>query len=184
MNLYMEAIVKDLLNELEQKNADREGLKSTPKRVSKFYKEFLTEGFPDFELTTFDAEGMDEMITQVNIPFYSLCEHHMLPFFGSACIGYIPNGKIIGLSKLARITDFFARRLQNQERLTKHIAECLTATLNPLGVGVVLKARHLCMEMRGIKARGAETTTSYLKGAIREKHDARAEFLALTRKHL
>lgn len=155
----------------------REGLRDTPKRVMKFYREFLT---PDeFKFTTFDAEGTDEMIVQKDIPFFSLCEHHLAPFFGTATIAYIPNGKIVGLSKLARTVDLYARKFQNQERITSQIAERLTEELNPLGVAVILKARHFCMEMRGIKTHDVSTTTSKLTGVFKDKPEARAEFMSI-----
>ena len=155
----------------------REGLIKTPERIAQFYEEFLNP--PQFGFTSFENDGSDEMIVQTDIAFYSLCEHHMLPFFGSAAIGYIPNGRIVGLSKLARTVDVFSRKLQNQERITRQVADCLESALTPIGVGVVLKARHLCMEMRGIQKRGTITKTSCLYGVFREKAEARAEFMAL-----
>lgn len=160
-------------------DADREGLRETPKRYAKFFKEFL--GKEPFNITTFDSEGYDEMITQKDIPFYSLCEHHMVPFFGTATISYIPGDKIVGLSKLARILTHFSRNLQNQERITKQVAELLEETVKPLGVGVSLTARHLCMEMRGIEKPGAQTTTTYLTGEFKSNPSTRAEFLSVTR---
>lgn len=166
-------------------NTTREGLLETPMRYRKFLEDWhLKTDKPFFKCTTFAAEGMDQMIAQSNIPFYSLCEHHLLPFFGQACVAYIPKKKIIGLSKLARLVDFYARRPQNQERITKQVAEFLQSTLDPIGVGVVLKARHLCMEMRGVKAYGSETTTSYLLGAMKKEDSARNEFLSLARETL
>jgi GTP cyclohydrolase I len=154
-----------------------EGTKGTPQRVAKFYSEWLTSGEPSFKLTDFDAESFDQMVMQRRIPFYSMCEHHLLPFFGLATVAYIPQGKILGLSKLARIVDWYARRPQNQERLTQQIGTCLERTLNPIGVGVSLTGRHMCMEMRGIKAFGTETTTNYLSGQFKLNPAARAEFL-------
>jgi GTP cyclohydrolase I len=118
------------------------------------------------------------MIIQSDIEFHSLCEHHMLPFYGTAAVAYIPNGRIVGLSKLARCVDAFSRRLQNQERITKQVADALQTALNPSGVAVVLRARHMCMEMRGIKKRGAVTTTSCLMGDFLQAAP-RAEFLSL-----
>jgi GTP cyclohydrolase I len=155
----------------------REGLVKTPERIAAFYEEFLNPA--KFGFTCFENDGSDEMIVQTDIAFYSLCEHHMLPFFGSAAIGYIPNGRIVGLSKLARTVDVYSRKLQNQERITRQIADCLQTALDPLGIGVVLKARHLCMEMRGIQKRGTITKTSCLYGVFRDKSEARAEFMAL-----
>jgi GTP cyclohydrolase I len=152
----------------------REGLKETPKRYIKFMKEFLTP--KEFNFTCFDAEGTDEMIVQTNIPFYSLCEHHIAPFFGVANIAYIPNGKIVGLSKLARTLDLYANRLQNQERITTEVAERLQKELNPLGVAVTLKAQHLCMNMRGVKKHNTWTITSKMLGVFKEDDKARNEF--------
>lgn len=156
---------------------EREGLKDTPKRYIKFMKEFLQP--KEFNFTTFDAEGSDEMIVQTNIPFYSLCEHHTAPFFGVAHVSYIPNGKIVGLSKLARTVDMFANRFQNQERITTQIAEKIQSELDPLGVAVVLKAQHLCMCMRGVKKHDTWTTTSKMIGAFKNDLNARNEFLNL-----
>lgn len=170
-------VVRDLLRVLGQ-NGDREGLRDTPARVARFYAEFLTA--PDdvcFPVTHFASEGMDEMIVSGGIPFYSLCEHHLLPFFGTATVGYIPNGRIVGLSKLPRLVHHFAHGLQNQERLTTQIADALCLSTHPKGVGVVLVARHLCMEMRGIKVAGAETTTSALRGVFLDDARCRREFL-------
>ena len=161
-------------------NPDREGLKDTPKRYIKFMKEFLEP--KEFNFTTFDAEGTDEMIIQRNIPFYSLCEHHTAPFFGTADIAYVPNGKIIGLSKLARTVDLYANRFQNQERITTQIAERLTKELNPKGVAVHLKAQHLCMSMRGVKKHDTWTSTSKLLGIFKDDEKARSEFLQLITK--
>lgn len=176
-----ELIIDDLLLTIGEDTL-REGLQETPKRVAKFYSEFFKKGLsPDFKLTTFEGEGTDQMVCQTNIPFYSFCEHHMLPFFGEAAVAYIPEKRIIGLSKLARLVQFFAQRLQNQERLSMQIGECLHKELKPLGVGVVLRARHLCMEMRGVKASGTQTTTSYLSGVFKDEGSARAEFLELVR---
>lgn len=152
----------------------REGLRGTPERVLRMYREFLSP--PEFTFTTFDAEGYDQMIVQRDIPFYSFCEHHLLPFFGVATVGYIPQGRIVGLSKLARTVEHFARRLQNQERITEQIAARLQSELTPLGVGVVLQARHMCMEMRGVRKSGATTTTSCLLGVFR-RSEVREEFM-------
>ena len=154
---------------------NREGLKETPKRYIKFMKEFLAP--KEFNFTSFDAEGTDEMIVQSNIPFYSLCEHHTAPFFGTAVVAYIPNGKIVGLSKLARTVDLYSNRFQNQERITTQIAERLQKELNPKGVAVSLKAQHLCMCMRGVKKHDTWTTTTKLIGVFKEDDKARAEFI-------
>ena len=158
-------------------DTNREGLKETPKRYIKFIKEFLES--KEFNFTCFDAEGTDEMILQTNIPFYSLCEHHTAPFFGVANIAYIPSGKIVGLSKLARCVDLYANRFQNQERITTQIAERIQAELNPLGVAVTLKAQHLCMCMRGVKKHDTWTMTSKMIGVFKEDGNARNEFLKL-----
>ena len=155
----------------------RAGLKDTPKRYVKFFDEFLRP--PKFNFTTFASEGYDEMIVQSNIPFYSLCEHHIAPFFGEGFIAYIPRDRIVGLSKLARTLDKFSRRLQNQERITNQVAEYLQQELNPIGVAVVLKAKHLCMEMRGVKKHNTYTTTSKLLGAFKENEPTKNEFLNL-----
>jgi len=158
-------------------DVSREGLRDTPKRVMKFYREFLSP--EKFNFTTFEGESYDEMIIQKDIPFFSLCEHHLAPFFGTATVAYIPDGKIVGLSKLARTVDLYARRFQNQERITSQIAERLTEELQPRGVAVTLKARHFCMEMRGIKTHDVQTITTKLSGAFRVKPEARAEFLSI-----
>ena len=158
-------------------DVNREGLIETPKRYVKFMREFLEP--KEFNFTTFDSEGTDEMILQTNIPFYSLCEHHTAPFFGVANIAYIPNGKIVGLSKLARTVDLYANRFQNQERITTQIAEKIQKELNPLGVAVTLKAQHLCMCMRGVKKHDTWTMTSKMLGLFKEDMNARNEFLNL-----
>jgi len=155
----------------------REGLKETPKRYIKFMREFLEP--KTFNFTTFDAEGTDEMIIQTNIPFYSICEHHTAPFFGIANVAYIPNEKIVGLSKLARAVDLYANRFQNQERITTQIAERINSELSPKGVAVHLKAQHLCMCMRGVKKHDTWTSTSKLIGLFKEDLNVRNEFLNL-----
>jgi GTP cyclohydrolase I len=155
----------------------REGLIETPKRYVKFMREFLEP--KEFNFTSFDAEGTDEMIIQTNIPFYSLCEHHTAPFFGFANVAYIPNKKIVGLSKLARTVDLYANRFQNQERITTQIAERIEKELNPKGVAVTLKAQHLCMCMRGVKKHDTWTMTSKMIGAFKTDLNCRNEFLSL-----
>lgn len=155
---------------------NREGLQETPKRYIKFLKEFTST--PDFNFTAFDSEGMDQMIVQTGIPFYSLCEHHIAPFFGVGHIAYIPNKKIVGLSKLARTLDLYSRKLQNQERITMQVGERLIKELEPKGVAVVLEAQHLCMSMRGVKKHDTNTKTSFIFGEF--KNDVvRGEFLQL-----
>jgi GTP cyclohydrolase I len=156
---------------------NREGLKETPKRYVKFFKEFLNP--PKWNCTSFESEGYDEMIVQTNIPFHSLCEHHIAPFFGEGHIAYIPNKRIVGLSKLARTLETFSRRLQNQERITQQVAEFLENELQPQGIAVVLKAKHMCMEMRGVKKHGTYTTTSKMTGAFKDNIHTRNEFLNL-----
>ena len=171
----LEKNVYNILKEFD--NPEREGLKETPKRYIKFLREFLTP--KEFNFTAFDAEGADEMIIQTNIPFYSLCEHHIAPFFGVANVAYIPNDKIVGLSKLARVVDLYANKLQNQERITTQIAERLMKELNPKGVAVSMKAQHLCMCMRGVKKHDTWTTTSKMVGTFKEDLNCRQEFLNL-----
>lgn len=174
--------VEDLLGTLDPAPG-REGLRDTPGRVARAWDEW-TAGYgqdPAAVLKTFEdgAEGSDQLVLVRDIPVYSHCEHHLAPFFGVAHIGYIPDGKVVGLSKLARLTEVFARRLQVQERLTNQIADALAEHLAPKGVGVMLSCRHLCMESRGISRQGTSTTTSALRGVLLEQHDARAEFLSL-----
>lgn len=154
-------------------------LRDTPKRVAKFLEEWHTEGKAPPAMTVFPDGGYDEIIAVGGISFYSVCAHHGLPFFGTAAVGYIPAGKIVGLSKLARVVDHFSRRFQVQEKLTGQVASFLADTLAPLGVGVIIKAEHLCMSMRGIQRPGHQTTTSDMRGVFRDKPEARAEFLAL-----
>lgn len=162
-------------------DAARQGLKETPSRVAKAF-EFWTSGYeqnPAEVLKVFNdgAEHYDEMVTVGGIPIYSLCEHHLTPFFGIAHIGYIPDKTIVGLSKLARLADIYARRLQVQERMTYEIAQAMQDHLKPIAVGVVLRCRHLCMESRGVQKAGAITYTSALFGAFKTNPDARSEFL-------
>lgn len=170
---------KEILKLLGE-DVKREGLQETPKRYIKFMREFLKP--KEFKFTTFDAEGTDEMIVQTNIPFYSLCEHHVAPFFGVADVAYIPNDKIVGLSKLARCVDLYANKLQNQERITTQIAERLQNELSPKGVAVHLRAQHLCMCMRGVKKHDTWTATSKLIGVFKNEGMARSEFLQLIKK--
>jgi GTP cyclohydrolase IA len=164
---------------------EREGLRDTPKRFLAAWRDYTT-GYaqdPGALLKTFEdgAEKVDELVLVRDIPVYSHCEHHLAPFFGVAHIAYIPCGKVLGLSKFARLVDVFAKRLQVQERMTQQIAHALNDALVPRGVGVVLECRHLCMEQRGVRARGASTTTSCLLGALKKDDAARAEFMRLVR---
>jgi GTP cyclohydrolase I len=157
---------------------DTPGLADTPKRVAKAYAELLTPR--EFTMTTFpNDEGYDELVLAKGIPFTSLCEHHLLPFTGTASVGYLPGPRILGLSKLARVVELFARRPQVQERMTKQIADWLDSQLGPRGVGVVVEAEHTCMTLRGVQARGSATVTSSLTGLIRTDERTRAEFLSL-----
>lgn len=160
----------------------REGLLKTPDRVEKSFK-FLTRGYSQniddvINGAVYEVE-QDDMIIVRNIEFYSLCEHHMLPFFGKCTIGYIPRGKVIGVSKLARVVDVFARRLQIQERLSKQIAQVIFEKLQPEGVGVVMEAQHLCMLMRGVEKQNSIMTTSTMLGSFRSQQATRLEFLNL-----
>jgi GTP cyclohydrolase I len=162
-------------------DSEREGLIDTPRRVSKSY-EMLYGGYqkdPKDHITVFDGEDYDEMIICKDIDFYSTCEHHMLPFFGKAHVGYIPNKKIIGISKIPRIIEIYARRLQNQERLTMQIAKAINKLLKPRGVGVVIKAQHLCMLSRGVERQNAVITTSSFTDLFRSNPVTRSEFLGL-----
>jgi GTP cyclohydrolase I len=155
-------------------------LARTPRRMAHAYAELLTPR--EFDLTTFpNDEGYDELVLARNIPFTSVCEHHLLPFTGTAAVGYLPGERILGLSKLARVVDLFARRPQVQERMTKQIAGWLEEHVQARGVGVVLRAEHTCMTLRGVAARGADTVTSALSGLVRTDERTRAEFLALAK---
>lgn len=164
-------------------NPQREGLFDTPVRFAEAWGEWVSGyGFePADVLKTFEdgSSQYDEMVFVGATPFYSLCEHHLAPFFGVAHVGYVPGGKIVGLSKISRLLDVFARRLQVQERLTVQIADALSTGLRAQGVGVVLRARHMCMESRGIKKSGSLTITSALRGCLKKEPDARAEFFKL-----
>lgn len=176
----IQELAKELLKEIGE-DSEREGLKETPRRVAKSFEK-LFGGYlkdPKDILTEFDGEEYDEMIICKEIDFYSNCEHHMQPFFGKAWIGYIPDKKIIGISKLPRIVEIFSRRLQNQERLTMQIATALDELLMPKGVGVVLEAKHLCMMARGVEKQNTTMTTSSFRGSFKKKAKTRSEFLRL-----
>lgn len=174
-----ERAVRDLLVALGQDPASAH-LADTPRRVAGAYAELLTPR--EFNLTTFpNDEGYDELVIARDIPVSSLCEHHLLPFSGVAHVGYLPGDRILGLSKLARVVELFARGLQVQERLTKQVADWLEEHLQPKGVGVVIEAEHLCMSLRGVQAPGCRTVTSALHGLLREDPRSRAEFFALAR---
>lgn len=169
--------------QLMGEDTQREGLQKTPMRVGEAMQ-FLTQGYQqsaeEILRSALFEEDYRQMVVVKDIPFYSLCEHHMLPFFGKAHVAYIPNGKITGLSKIARVVDIFARRLQVQERMTTQIKECIQQTLDPLGVMVVIEAEHLCMQMRGVQKPHAITTTSDFTGAF-NRPETREEFMTLIR---
>jgi GTP cyclohydrolase I len=169
-------IIAELIECLDDE-PEREGLAGTPLRYERFIKEFFDK--KPINMTTFKNEGYDEMVIQANIPFYSICEHHLIPFFGYGTIAYLPGDRIVGLSKLTRTLDHFSRRLQNQERITMQVAEYLEEKLKPKGVGVVLTARHMCMEMRGVEKPCAKTTTSCLKGYFKTSPSTRSEFFQI-----
>jgi len=176
---------RDLLRHLGE-DVERDGLVETPRRVASSLR-FLTEGYsmqPEEVVgdALFECES-DGLVTVRDIPFYSLCEHHLLPFFGRAHIGYLPTGRVIGLSKLPRLVDMFAHRLQLQERLTHQVADAVLSVTDAAGVGVVMNARHLCVEMRGVGKLESETVTSSLLGQLRTDRAARAEFLDLVNIH-
>ena len=179
-----EDLYRELLRRLGE-DPDRDGLLKTPERMDKSLA-FLTRGY--HESTTellrgalFDVD-YDEMVIVRDIEFYSLCEHHMLPFFGKAHVAYIPKGKVIGLSKVARLVDVFGRRLQVQERMTRQIADSIVEAIAPQGVAVILEAQHLCMMMRGVEKQSSLTTTSTMLGAFRNNPQTRSEFLSLIRR--
>jgi GTP cyclohydrolase I len=178
-----EDLVREMLVRLKE-NPEREGLIRTPERVKKAY-EYLTRGYNE------DPEALlknalftvtyDEMVIVKDVEMFSLCEHHMLPFFGKVHVAYIPNGKVIGLSKIPRLIEIFSRRLQIQERLTTQIAETIQKVVQPQGVGVVIEARHLCMMMRGVEKQHSAAVTSSMLGCFREEQETRTEFLSLIR---
>jgi GTP cyclohydrolase I len=176
-------IIYNLINDVIGQDAHREGLKDTPLRVVKAWKHWCSGYGADIGalLKTFEdgAENYDEMVLVKDIPIYSKCEHHLADIFGTATIAYIPNGRVVGLSKLSRVADAFARRLQVQERLTTQIADALEEHLKPTAVGVIIKARHMCMESRGICQQGHHTVTSALRGVFKTDPTARSEFIRL-----
>jgi GTP cyclohydrolase I len=179
----MQDLIKQLLGRLGE-DPSREGLRDTPKRVEKAYK-FLTSGY-DVDIHALINNALftvdySEMVIVKDIDFYSLCEHHMLPFFGKCHVAYLPSQKVIGLSKIPRIVDAFSRRLQVQERLTNQIAEIILETINPLGVGVVMEGTHLCMAMRGVEKQNSYAVTSAMLGTFRADARTRSEFLTLIR---
>ena len=182
--MRMQDIIRQLLAGLGE-DPNREGLLDTPKRVEKSMR-FLTSGYQADVDATFNnalfTVDYNEMVIVKDIDFYSLCEHHLLPFFGKCHVAYIPNGKVVGLSKIPRLVDIYARRLQVQERLTNQIANTLLEKIKPLGVAVVTEATHLCMAMRGVEKQNSVAVTSAMLGAFREDARTRSEFLELIRK--
>jgi GTP cyclohydrolase IA len=173
--------VATLLEQLGE-NRDREGLLETPRRVADSLR-YLTEGYAANPSTVvgdalFSFAGYDDMVVMKDIVFYSLCEHHLLPFFGRVHIGYVPEGWVVGLSKLPRLVDMYSRRLQVQERMTREIAEAINTVVTPRGVGVVVEGRHLCMEMRGVEKQNSQTLTSCMLGVFRTDQRTRSEFLS------
>jgi len=173
--------IYEILKEIGE-DPEREGLRDTPRRVAKMYQELLAgyqvEDPKAILATTFD-ENHQELVIVRDIPFYSLCEHHMVPFFGYAHIGYVPNGQVVGISKLAWLVECFARRLQIQERMVTQIANTIDEALRPLGVGVVIEAEHMCMTMRGVQKPGTKTVTSAMRGIFIHAPQTRSEFLTL-----
>ena len=180
----LKKIASDLLTQIGE-DPNREGLKKTPDRFKKAW-EFFSKGYKeDLNIIINNAvftEGNKDMVIVRDIEFYSMCEHHILPFFGRAHVGYIPNGKIIGLSKIPRIVDLFSRRLQVQERLTDQIANTIQDVLNPIGVAVVMEGRHLCMQMRGVEKQNSLASTSAMLGQFRKSAETRSEFLSIISK--
>jgi GTP cyclohydrolase I len=173
--------VATLLEHLGE-NRDREGLLETPRRVADSLR-YLTDGYAADPSTVvgdalFALAGYDDMVVVKDIVFYSLCEHHLLPFFGRVHIGYVPEGRVVGLSKLPRLVDMYSRRLQVQERMTREIADAINTVVTPRGVGVVVEGRHLCMEMRGVEKQNSQTLTSCMLGVFRTDERTRSEFLS------
>jgi len=185
-NKAVQRVITELLSQMGE-DPSREGLLKTPERVAKMY-EFLTKGYREDANAVLSkavfTERYSEMVIVRDIDFFSLCEHHLVPFYGKCHIAYIPNGKIIGLSKLPRVVEVFARRLQVQERLTQQIADTIFSRLKPQGVGVVMEARHLCMMMRGVEQHDSVATTSAMLGTFRDDVKTRTEFLTLIQRKL
>jgi len=172
--------VQDLIRALGE-DPDREGLRDTPRRISQMYAEILAglDVDPAEFLSVQFGNGYDEMVILRDIPFYSMCEHHFLPFHGVAHVGYIPDGRVVGISKIARVVEAFAKRPQLQERLTAQVADCIMRAVKPDGVAVVVEAEHLCMTMRGVRKPGSRMVTSAMRGGFRKQSVTRAEFLSL-----
>ncbi|HLG73550.1 MAG TPA: GTP cyclohydrolase I FolE [Chloroflexota bacterium] len=178
----IEHAVRDILGAVGE-DPSREGLRETPNRVARMYREIFSglSADPRDELSATFEEDHSEMVVVRDIPFYSMCEHHLLPFHGVAHFGYLPSGRIVGLSKIARLVETLSRRPQVQERLTSQIVDVFCEVLEPLGAGAVVEAEHLCMTMRGIKKPGSRMVTSAMRGAFRDSPETRAEFLANVR---
>src|SRR5581483_7188098 len=176
----IERAVRDVLTAVGE-NPSREGLRDTPNRVARMYREIFSglSADPRDELSATFEEDHAEMVILRDIPFYSMCEHHLLPFYGVVHAGYIPNGRVVGISKIARVVEIFAKRPQLQERMTTQIAETINSALKPEGVAVVIRAEHLCMTMRGIKKPGTNIMTSAMRGRFRDSEVTRGEFLCL-----
>ena len=177
----IEDAYRDLIRHARDIGADIPGTEETATRAAKSWRDLTSGYFADVDaiFKDFDAANYSGLVLQKDITFFTLCEHHLLPFFGVAHVGYIPAERIVGLSKLARIVDIFSKRVQTQERITDQVADTLMEKLNPKGVGVVLQGTHLCMSMRGVQKPGAITTTSALRGVMLEEPDARMEFMTL-----
>ena len=182
----IEELTRSLLEEIGE-DPDREGLVKTPNRVAKAW-EFFSRGYTqDINKLINDAvfkEDAKDMVIVRDVEFFSLCEHHLIPFFGKAHVGYIPNGKVIGLSKIPRIIDMYARRLQVQERLTSQIADAVNNALDPKGVAVVMEGQHMCMQMRGVEKQSSYTSTSAMHGKFRTSAETRSEFLSIINRRL
>jgi len=177
----IEQLTVDLLNAIGE-DPNREGLLRTPLRVAKawdFFSKGYTQSLDEIVNNALFSEDNKDMVVVRDVEFYSLCEHHLIPFFGKAHVAYIPNGKVIGLSKIPRIIDMFSRRLQVQERLTRQISETIKDVLNPVGVAVIMEGQHMCMQMRGVQKQSSFTTTSSMLGKFRESDRTRSEFMSI-----
>ena len=186
MQKNIEKITKQLLEDIGE-DPNREGLLKTPSRVAKawqFFSKGYTQSIEKLINNAIFNEDAKDMVIVRDIEFFSLCEHHLIPFFGKAHVGYIPNGKVIGLSKIPRIIDMFSRRLQVQERLTHQIADALKNVLEPKGVAVVLEGRHMCMQMRGVEKQNSFTSTSAMSGQFKKSSETRSEFLAIINRNI
>lgn len=186
MQKNIERITKQLLENIGE-DPNREGLLKTPSRVAKawqFFSKGYTQSIDELINNAIFNEDANDMVIVRDIEFFSLCEHHLIPFFGKAHVGYIPNGKVIGLSKIPRIIDMYSRRLQVQERLTHQVADALKNVLNPKGVAVVMEGRHMCMQMRGVEKQNSFTSTSAMSGQFKKSSETRSEFLAIINRNI